>query len=57
MAIGQADLAVVSQCVGADDEYQTKYYTKKMLKLSYVGIIITNIFIFLALNLILDVYK
>lgn len=58
MAIGQADLAVVvSQCVGADDEYQTKYYTKKMLKLSYIGIIITNIFIFLALNLILDVYN
>ena len=53
MAIGQADLA----CVGADDEYQTKYYTKKMLKLSYIGIIITNIFIFLALNLILDVYN
>ena len=28
-----------------------------MLKLSYIGIIITNIFIFLALNLILDVYN
>ena len=57
MAIGQADLAVVSQCVGADDEYQTRYYTKKMMKLSYIGIIITNVIIFLGLNLILDIYN
>ena len=53
MAIGQADLAVVSQCVGADDEYQTRYYTKKMMKLSYIGIIITNVIIFLGLNIII----
>ncbi|WP_455543268.1 MATE family efflux transporter [Intestinibacter sp.] len=57
MAIGQADLAVVSQCVGADDEYQTRYYTKKMLKLTYIGILITNIIIFITLNPILDIYN
>ena len=41
----------------ADDEYQTRYYTKKMMKLSYIGIIITNVIIFLGLNLILDIYN
>ena len=50
-------MAIVSQCVGADDEYQTRYYTKKMMKLSYIGIIITNVIIFLGLNLILDIYN
>lgn len=57
MAIGQADLAVVSQCVGANDEYQTRYYTKKMMKLSYLGMLITNIIIFIALAPILDIYN
>lgn len=57
MAIGQADLAVVSQCVGADDEYQTRHYTKKMMKLSYIGMLVTNIIIFIVLMPILDVYN
>ncbi len=57
MAIGQADIAVVSQCVGANDEYQTKYYTKKMMKFAYIGMLITNVFIFIALNQILNLYN
>lgn len=57
MAIGQAVLAVTSQCVGANDEYQTKYYTKKLMKFTYIGMLIINIIIFILLAPILDVYN
>lgn len=57
MAIGQAVLAVTSQCVGANDECQTRYYTKKLLKFTYIGMIITNVIIFILLAPILDVYN
>lgn len=56
-AIGLAMVTVVSQCVGAGDYEQVKYYTRKLLKYGYISIIVTNIFIVLASPLILKAYN
>ena len=57
MAIMQANLAVVSQCVGANDEYQVKYYTKKMTMIAYISIIVTSVMILLGTDKILEIYN
>ena len=57
MAIMQANLAVVSQCVGANDEHQVRYYTKKMTILAYISIIVTSAMILLAADKILEIYN
>ena len=41
MAMGYAILAVVAQCVGAGDYEQVRYYTKKLMVITYVAIWIT----------------
>lgn len=57
MAIVQANLAVISQCVGANDEYQTRYYTKKMTLIAYASIIVTSVIILLSMGKILELYN
>ena len=57
ISIGYATSAVVAQCVGAGDYDQVRYYTRKLLKISYIGIIILNVIIFLALPWIIDIYN
>ncbi len=56
-AIGLGLITVVSQCVGADDYDQARYYTKLLLKYAYISIIILNAIILLATPLILRVYN
>lgn len=56
MAMGLAIIAVVSQCVGAGEYEQVKYYTKKLLSWIYGGMLIVNVLIFFALPLIIRVY-
>lgn len=36
-AMGLAMITVIGQCVGAGDEAQVRYYTKKLMKITYIG--------------------
>lgn len=56
-SIGLALSAVVAQCVGASDYEQVRYYTKKLMKLSYVALIGMNILILLILPFIIRIYN
>ena len=55
MAISLA--TVISQCVGANDYEQVRYYLKKLLAIIYVAMVGTVALIFLALPLILKAYN
>ena len=57
MAISQAALAVTSQCIGAGDFDQTKYYTKKLIKLSIMSILIAVLITTIALPIIIKAYS
>lgn len=56
-SIGLALSAVVAQCVGANDYDQVRYYTKKLMKLSYAALIGMNILIVLILPFIIRIYN
>jgi putative MATE family efflux protein len=56
-AVGLGLITVVSRCVGAGDYEQVRYYTKKLLKYTYVSLIFLNIGIILALPFIIDIYN
>ena len=56
MAMSLAMVTVISQCVGAKDFDQVRYYTKKLIKLEYALMIIFNVVVLLVLPLILDIY-
>lgn len=55
-AIGLGMVTVVSQCVGARDYAQVKYYTAKLMKYTFVAMAVLNICMLLALPLLLQVY-
>ena len=57
MAISLAITTVISQCVGANDYEQARYYLKKLLAIIYVAMVGTVALIFLALPLILKAYN
>lgn len=57
MAIGQAALSVTSRCIGAGDYNQTKYYTKKLIKISALCISISVMITFIAIPIILKAYN
>lgn len=56
-AAGMAILTVVSQCVGAKEVDQVKYYTKKLLKFAYLAMILMNIAVVLLLPGIVWIYQ
>lgn len=55
-AISLAMITVIGQCVGAKDEKQIRYYTKRLLLIAYVSTAFTNSLILLFLNPILSLY-
>lgn len=55
-AVNLAMITVIGQCVGAGDEGQVRFYTKKLLLITYIPTILLNIVLFLSLNRILDIY-
>lgn len=57
MAMGFAVITVVSQCVGAGDYRQAKYYTKKLMAVTYASMILLNLVVFLLLPVIVQVYQ
>lgn len=56
MAMNLAMVTVISQCVGARDYDQVRYYTKKLMKICYIMLLVFNILVLLALPLILKIY-
>lgn len=57
MAISQATLSVTSQCIGAGDYNQTKYYTRKLVKICTVCILLAVVITFISMPLILKAYN
>lgn len=57
MAISQATLSVTSQCIGAGDYNQTKYYTRKLVKISTACILLAVVITFISMPLILKAYN
>ncbi|WP_312700162.1 MATE family efflux transporter [Sedimentibacter sp.] len=55
-AVGLGMVTVVSQCVGAGDYKQVRYYTKKLMIYAYVSLIVLNVAIILACPYILKVF-
>lgn len=46
-AIGLSMLTVIGRCIGAGEREQAKYYSKLLMRLAYIGIIATNVTLFL----------
>ncbi len=55
-AMSLAMISVIGRCVGAGDREQVKYYTKKLLGITYLYTAIVNSVILLSLNWILSIY-
>ena len=55
-AMSLAMITVIGQCVGAQDEKQIRYYTRKLMTIAYVATIILNSIILIFLNPILSLY-
>ncbi len=56
-AIGLGLVTVISQCVGAGDYEQVRYYTKKLIKYAYISMFCINVVIMLVLPFILNIYN
>lgn len=56
-AIGLGLVTVVSQCVGAGDYKQARYYTKVLHKYAYLALVLVNGIIILTVSFILKVYN
>ncbi|MBQ9853203.1 MAG: MATE family efflux transporter [Ruminiclostridium sp.] len=56
MAMNLAMVTVISQCVGAGAFDQVRYYTKKLIKLTYAMMAVSNVIIILILPLLLKIY-
>lgn len=57
MAMSLAITTVISQCVGANDYEQVRYYLKKMMFMIYFAMIVTVTVIFLSTPFILKIYN
>lgn len=57
LSMGYALSSVTAQCVGAGDYRQVRYYTWKLMKLSYVGLWMTDAAIVLLLPFIIRIYN
>ena len=55
-AMNLAMIAVIGRCVGAKDEKQIRYYTKKIMGMTYLFMVITNVIILTFLSPILSLY-
>lgn len=55
-AMNLAMITVIGRCVGADDKEQIRYYTKKLLVITYAATALVNIPILLGLEPILSLY-
>lgn len=57
MALGLATVTVISRCIGAGDYRQAEYFTKKLMKYTYISMWITNIIMIVLLPTMLRMYN
>lgn len=57
IVMGPVFVTVIGQCMGANDVELAEYYVKKLLRLSYIGGTLWNIFFFAITPLILKFYS
>lgn len=57
VAVNPAIITVVGQCIGAGEKGQAEYYTKKLMKISYISILIIGTVICLLTPIILSFYE
>lgn len=57
MALGLGMTTVIARCIGAGDSEQVKYYTKKLMGVSYIGMWVFSIFTLVLLPLIMKAYN
>lgn len=57
IAVGLGLVTVVSRCVGANDFKQARFYTKKLITVAYIGIVIMNIVTYILLPTFLHSYN
>ena len=55
-AMNLAMITVIGRCVGADDQEQIRYYTKRLVLLTYIATAVINIPLLLGLDSILAIY-
>lgn len=55
-AVNLAMITVIGQCVGAKDERQIRFYTKKLLLATYISTVLFNAILFFNLDRILALY-
>lgn len=55
-AMNLAMITVIGRCVGADDQEQIRYYTKKLILITYIATAAINIPVLLGLDSILAIY-
>lgn len=55
-AMSLAMITVIGQCVGAKDEEQVRFYTKKLMKITYIGMWVMDIPLLIFLRPILHLY-
>lgn len=56
-AIGTAAVPIISRCFGAGEERQVKYYATRLLGLAFLGNVLINLGLALAIPLILELYQ
>ena len=56
-AIGLAMITVIGQCIGAGDDKQTAEYTKKLMVLSYIAMLICNLLMTFGCPLLISFYN
>ncbi|MDO5712846.1 MAG: MATE family efflux transporter [Tissierellia bacterium] len=56
IAINLGMIAVISRCVGAGEYEQARYYTKMLLKITYISMLVINIIVILSLPWIVKLY-
>ena len=57
IAMGYATLSVTAQCVGAGDYKQTRYYKRKLMRLTYLFILISSLILVALLPFIIWLYN
>ncbi|BBF44391.1 multi antimicrobial extrusion protein (Na(+)/drug antiporter), MATE family of MDR efflux pumps [Lachnospiraceae bacterium KM106-2] len=55
-AIGVGMITIVSQCAGAGEFDQARYYTRRLMKIAYISMFASNVIIFALLPGIIHIY-
>lgn len=56
-ALGLACVTIIGQCIGAGEKDQAKSYGRKMMKVAYLGMFITSMFVFIAVPIIIKAFN